>query len=188
MLAWSLFLLFLVAVAAAACVVVFLKPDEYFARSHTIVCPETHAPTEIKIDLALRIRTLLRGISVLRLASCSRWPERQGCDEECLLQLDLKPAVLEHTLRKWYMGRSCGMCGRVLTEDDWRQGRFSALDRAGNFVPGNSLPLRDLPQHVSRYRPVCWPCHLHQRTRAAHPAVLFKGDRRGRQEEPLFSE
>ncbi len=187
MLAWSVFLMFLVAIAVVTCVVVLLKPDTYFTRHHTIVCPEAHAQTDIEIDRAHRLKTLLRGTSELRVAGCDRWPERQGCDEECLLQVDLKPAVLQRTLRKWYAGKSCALCDRVLTEDDWRQGRFSALDGDNKFVSPAALPLRDLPQHVSRYRPVCWQCHQQQRANAASAGTRFKGDRRGHKEEPLLS-
>ncbi len=187
MLAWSVLLMFLVAIAVVTCVVVFLKPDSYFARRHTIVCPESHASTGIEIDRTHRLRTLLRDTSELRVAACDRWPERQGCDEECLLQVDLKPAVLERTLRKWYAGKSCGLCGRILTDSDWSQGRFSALDGNDKFVPPAALPLRDLPQQVGRYRPLCWPCHQQQRAKAASAPTLLKGDRRGRSEEPLFS-
>jgi len=56
-------------------------------RAYTILCPETEQPAEVAVNAALAARTLLQGRQELRIAACSRWPEKQGCDQACEAQL-----------------------------------------------------------------------------------------------------
>ena len=183
MLGMTLFVLLLIVGFAFLCVWFLLQPDGYLSSQRVITCPETRQSAAVKLDIGYRIRTLLRGRELLQLKSCSRWPERQACDQECLLQVDLNPAILEGVLRTWYADKTCALCNRELHEQDWSLGRFSAVDEAGRFVCGSELPLRKLPMAAEHYRPVCWPCHLDQRAQRHTPGKLLKGDRRVTQKE-----
>jgi hypothetical protein len=148
---------------AFICFRIVLPADGYLTSHRMLTCPETGQPARVQLDIGYRLRTLLGGHERLRLQSCARWPERQICGQECLLQVDLNPEIMERVLRTWYEGKMCALCSQKLQEQDWRRGRFSALDEEGRFFCANELPLRELPKTIGRYRPVCWSCHLERR-------------------------
>jgi hypothetical protein len=188
MLGMTVFVLLLIVGFVLLCIWFLLQPDGFLSSQRFVTCPETQQSAAVKIDIGYRIRTLLGGRERLQLKSCSRWPERQPCGQECLLQVDLNPAILEGVLRTWYAGKTCALCSRELQEQDWTLGRFSAVDESGRFWPGSELPLRKLPMDAEHYRPVCWPCHLERRALRRFPEVLLQGDRRVTREGPWTGE
>ncbi len=53
-----------------------------------VICPEDQTRAEVRIDPRLAARAETFAIPLdLRLASCSHWPERGGCDQRCLRQI-----------------------------------------------------------------------------------------------------
>jgi hypothetical protein len=183
MLGMTVFVLLLIVGFALLCFWFLRQPDGYLSSQRVLTCPETRKPAAVKLDIGHRLRTLFGGREQLQLKSCSRWPERQGCSQECLLQVDSSPAILDGVLRAWYAGKTCALCHRALQEQDWTLGRFSAVDASGRFLCGSELPLRKLPTALESYQPVCWPCHLGQRARNYPPDTLLQGDRRAAKEE-----
>ena len=55
----------------------------------TIICPETLRWADVTVDGWHAARTELAGRAELRLSACSRWPERQDCNQACAPQLPL---------------------------------------------------------------------------------------------------
>jgi hypothetical protein len=55
-----------------------------FRREHLLICPETGEPATVAFDAAHVARTAWGGEIDLRLKACSRWPERSGCEKDCL--------------------------------------------------------------------------------------------------------
>lgn len=47
-------------------------------------CPETGETAEVGVDARRAALGAAFGEPRLRVARCSRWPERHGCDEACL--------------------------------------------------------------------------------------------------------
>jgi hypothetical protein len=176
MIALTMLLFLLGALFLGICIMILLKPSGYFTAQRVLTCPETRNPARVRVDVGHRLRTALWGREKLRLQSCSRWPGRQECGEECLLQVDLNPEVLDRALRAWAEGKACALCGRRLREADWRMGHFSGLNDRSAWIPPTAMPLHELPMALQHYRPVCWPCHLAQ-GRQRDP-ILLKGDRR----------
>jgi hypothetical protein len=56
-----------------------------------VTCPETMESAIVKINATRAIASKLAGRNDLRLRSCSRWPEKKGCDQACLAQLKATP-------------------------------------------------------------------------------------------------
>lgn len=56
-----------------------------------VTCPETVEAAIVKIHATRAIASKLAGRNELPLRSCSRWPERQGCGQECRAQLAAAP-------------------------------------------------------------------------------------------------
>src|SRR5215218_1660308 len=56
-----------------------------------VICPETRRPVAVEVDAALAAWAATEGAVDLRLKSCSRWPERAGCHQDCVRQIELAP-------------------------------------------------------------------------------------------------
>src|SRR5512133_765570 len=63
-----------------------------FRGARVITCPENLEPAAVHVD-ALRAAhwAAVSGDPVLRLKSCSRWPERADCGQDCLSQVESAP-------------------------------------------------------------------------------------------------
>ncbi len=55
----------------------------------TVICPETRRWAEVTLDSRQAVRAELAGRAEMRLVACSRWPERQECEQACAPQLPL---------------------------------------------------------------------------------------------------
>jgi hypothetical protein len=60
-----------------------------YAEPRTIICPENLDYVTVTVDGEHAGRTALEGQEKFRIASCSRWPEMQGCDQKCADQIPL---------------------------------------------------------------------------------------------------
>lgn len=63
--------------------VVLLTFYEY-RRKRTVICPHAGCASEIGVDTARAMRGAAFGRPSLRIAECSLWPARNGCDQSCL--------------------------------------------------------------------------------------------------------
>ena len=82
-------LLFLV-----AAFVTILMPLVYGAQVYRsrrgprhVACPETGATVVVHMDAAHSVTTALNGPEYVRLSSCTRWPSRASCDQDCVYDL-----------------------------------------------------------------------------------------------------
>jgi hypothetical protein len=55
-----------------------------YREGRTVDCPETHAPVSVRFNALRAVWTGLAGPPKLRLADCTRWPERADCGQECI--------------------------------------------------------------------------------------------------------
>src|SRR6185503_10341548 len=77
-----------------------------------ITCPETRRPAAVQVDARHAALTAAISRPELRLKTCSRWPEREDCGQECLLQVELSPedCLVRNMLTSWYTGKRCVSC------------------------------------------------------------------------------
>ena len=147
-----------------------------YRRRRALVCPETKDKVDVEVDARHAWKTTLQGRPHLRLRTCSRWPERYPCDEDCLAQVKATPDLLELVLAKWHQGRCCALCAKPLVKNDWQGGRVGLLHR-GALLELRDLRLEDIFFVLEGCTALCWQCH--QNRRAAAPArLLLPGDRR----------
>jgi hypothetical protein len=64
----------------------FVKFVQFRGR-RDVLCPETGANAIIRIDALHAALSSAMADPELRVSACSRWPERQGCRQECVLRL-----------------------------------------------------------------------------------------------------
>jgi hypothetical protein len=69
-----------------------------YREGRTVDCPETHAPVSVRFNALRAAWSGLAGPPKLRLADCTRCPERADCGQECIPDaVEAKPAPsLEH--------------------------------------------------------------------------------------------
>src|SRR5262249_60041631 len=75
-------------------------------------CPETGETASVHLAAGKAAFGAVKSQATVRLHECSRWPERQGCGQQCLGQLAANPEnCLSWTkVAGWYRGRSCVHC------------------------------------------------------------------------------
>lgn len=144
---------------------------------HGIICPETRNPADIELDGRYAMQTAAHNYEHSRIASCSRWPEKDECDQECLAQVNPSPENIERLLSKWCSGKVCGLCDRALRASDWAFSRIGWLDENRKLIELHDIELKNLQQELQDKRPLCWTCHLQERERQAKPPAPRKGDR-----------
>lgn len=81
----------IVAIAFGAVGLLWVLPSyRAYRRRFVVTCPETGRATGVRVDAARVARSAWMGPLDLRLKGCTRWPERAGCDQECLSQLAIR--------------------------------------------------------------------------------------------------
>lgn len=146
---------------------------------HSAICPENGEHVDIEMDHKFAFWTALRGQEHTRLASCTRWPEKGDCGQECQAQLDPSPENVERLMLGWYKGRVCGICARNITPSHWRRSRLGLLDEHHKLVELRDLDLAGLQAALTHMRPLCRTCHQEERIRQVSVPRVLKGDRHG---------
>jgi hypothetical protein len=176
MMAVELFLIILIVGLAALYFIVpfvagtFLK----FRGERVITCPETRRPAAVEVDSVHAALTAGYSHPDLRLKSCSRWPERQDCGQECLLQIEIAPedCLVRHILSSWYLDKHCVSCGRKFGEIQWSDHKPALLSPEGLTVEWASIPAENVPDVLNTHFPVCWDCHITETFCREYPDLI----------------
>ena len=138
-----------------------------------ITCPENRQAAGVSVDQGHAAWTGLKGAPEVRLSSCSRWPERQGCGQECLAQIESSPdgCLVRNILTEWYRGKVCGCCGRSFGEIQWAVQK-PALYSADKSVEWSQIPAEQLRGILETAVPVCFACHMANTLVREHPELV----------------
>lgn len=79
-----------------------------FRGRRVIACPENRRAAAVTVDRWAALRMLYEPAH-LRLANCSRWPEKAGCDQQCLAEIERDPRAsrVDELMASWYAGKAC---------------------------------------------------------------------------------
>ena len=183
MLTFALFpiVLFFLGAALVTGLPVAVSLQSYFQNRgrQPAICPENGEPVDIELDNKYSFWTALRGQEHARLQSCTRWPEKGDCGQECMAQIDPSPENVERLMLSWHKDKVCAICTRAITPSDWRRGRLAWLDKQHKLIELRQVNLRQLQSELEEMRPLCWTCHQEERVRQAVPPRVLKGDRMG---------
>ncbi len=139
-----------------------------------VTCPETGKPAAVKVNFGRAVWASLRGRRRIELATCSRWPERADCDQECVCEIEANPEAHQawSIAAKWFEGKNCAYCGKPV-------GPVKHLDRMPALVNLENktyewvqLPVEELPDAFSACKPVCWNCHIAETFVRQHPELV----------------
>jgi hypothetical protein len=103
----------------------------------------------VVVDARHAAATALGKSPELRLSSCSRWPERAGCGQECLRQIEASPGE----------------------EIDWAGRKPALLGADGVSVEWNEVPAEKLQETLAAASPVCFACHMANTLVRQHPEL-----------------
>lgn len=163
-------------VAVAAVIYVFRAVRTYLKlRGKRIVsCPENHLAAAVNLSAAKAALEGGFGTPHLALSQCSRWPEREGCGQECLAQIEEAPkACLVSTIvNNWYAGKECVYCHTPFHEIHWHDHPPALVDQENRTVEWKTIAPENLQQTFRTHLPVCWNCHIAQTFRRLHPELV----------------
>jgi hypothetical protein len=153
-----------------------------FRGKMLVTCPETNRPAGVSVDARGAALTGLTGDPVLRLTACTRWPERQGCGQECLAQIERSPedCLVRTMLTDWYRTRSCALCGNDFRRVDsydhkavwWYDKKPALLSPDGRTVEWHEVAVEAVPEVLGTHRPMCWDCLVIDQLRRRHPELI----------------
>jgi hypothetical protein len=152
----------------------YVRASQLFAGERIIICPETGKQAAVEVDTKHAALTSLLGQTDLRLENCWRWPIKENCGQECLLQLDVAPAecLVRSVLEKWYRDKTCAFCGRPFENIQLIDHKPAMLNPEGVTVEWRQIPLSVVPEAMNTYQPVCWNCHVAQQFHREHADLV----------------
>lgn len=171
--------LYLVVLVLTVAVLYFVVP--YAAGAYlryrgkrVITCPETRKPAAVEVDARHAALTAAISHPDLRLRSCSRWPEREDCGQECLLQVELSPedCLVRNILTTWYGSKQCVSCGARFGEIRWLDHKPALLGPDGNTVEWSEVVPEKVPEVLTTHFPICWDCHITESFCREHPEMI----------------
>jgi hypothetical protein len=162
-------------IAVLAIAIVFLGRRVWesttFRGKMLVTCPETHEPAAVKLNVGRAAVMAMVGRREHELSDCSRWPEREGCDQTCLEQIERDPrnhrvwTIVAH----WYVGKKCLYCRKPVERVRHFDHSPALLDRELKTAQWDEVPAESLPGLFSSDLPVCWSCHMTERFLREHP-------------------
>ena len=151
-----------------------------YRGTRVVTCPETKGPAAVRLDIAHAAATAASDQNELRVRTCSRWPERQECGQQCLAEISAAPAecMVKTTLVEWYRGSTCALCGRDIGEVHWVEHKPALLTPGRETVEWSEVPAEHLPQVLATHQRVCWNCHVSNALRERLPGLAIEPEPR----------
>jgi hypothetical protein len=162
----------LLGLVAALYIAMAIRAAYRVRGKHVVICPETGAAAGVVVDAGHAAATALLDSSDVRLTSCSRWPDRQGCDQPCVTQIERAPARTraKAIATRYFLGKRCAICHRAIDAPNAAtlQPGFIAIEshavNAWDEIPPQSL--LDATEHQL---PLCANCTLAESFRQRFP-------------------
>lgn len=156
-----------------------------FHAERLITCPENHRPAGVRLQ-AWRAAGVGFGKSDFSLSCCTRWPEKAGCGQHCLSQIEKSPQDCEvrRILARWYQGKRCWSCGQPFENILWDYQKPALLFADKKSVEWERVPVDQLPEVLEQSKPVCFTCHMAGSLIREHPDLVVErpqAHRRGEQ-------
>jgi len=147
-----------------------------------VTCPETGRPAIVEVDALHASMTSIVGPPDIRLKNCWRWPLKEQCGQECLIDLDVAPGqcLVSGVLMRWYSGKTCCYCGKPFEELNWIDHKPALQSPSGSLVEWSGVPIENFSMVLKTHLPVCWDCYIAQSFVREHPdLVVFRPWRKG---------
>lgn len=156
-----------------------IRSSSKYRATQAVTCPENKSPAVVEVDALHASLTSIVGIPDIRLQDCSRWPIKEECGQECLIDLDIAPenCLVNGVLMHWYRDRKCVYCKHAFAELQWIDHRPALRSADGKLVTWQEVNLGELKNVLETYSPVCWNCYIAQAFRLEHPDLVVLRNR-----------
>ncbi|HET7712891.1 MAG TPA: hypothetical protein VFL80_13245 [Thermoanaerobaculia bacterium] len=152
-----------------------------YRGTRILICPETQMPVGASVKAFTAARTNYGGNPRIVIASCSRWPERAGCDQACAPQVAASPdeTLVKTIVTRWYQRHLCASCGGAIADigGSVRPG-LRGVD--GTIREWSQIAPENLPEMLASSLPLCARCDLAEDFRQRFPELVVD-----REETPL---
>ncbi len=140
-----------------------------YRGTHILTCPENHEHAAVRVALGSN------GPHV-HLRSCTRWPEREGCSQGCVAELEAAPekTLVQAVASDWYTGKSCVYCAEPIGMIVWHDRPPALRAEDGSTREWKDVAPHQLPDVLATHQPVCWRCHVTESFRRDHPAWVIE--------------
>jgi hypothetical protein len=144
--------------------------------SMVVTCPETRRAAGVRVNARHAALTPPGRGTALRLSTCSRWPERAGCGQECLSQIAASPedCLVRNVLDKWYQGKVCASCGQPFGKIQWSVRKPALLSAHNVTMDWHQIPAATLYETMETSQPVCFACHMAHTLVREHPELAIE--------------
>ncbi len=143
--------------------------------TRVVTCPADQTQAAVDIDARKAATSAVFGSPSFALTTCSHWPERRACGQECLRQIEAAPldCLVRTRLATWYAGRTCALCQRPFGAIDWYERRPALLspERITRVWP--DVDAAHLDDVLRSSKPVCFDCHVAETFRRTHPELVL---------------
>lgn len=142
-----------------------------------VVCPETEHAAAVTVDAPHAALSAVYEREDIQLAGCSRWPERENCNQACTGQILVAPkeTLVFEILKRWYDGKTCELCGRPippLHPVGPKPGLVNIASPTRETLAWEEIPAQDLPDRFRTHRPVCAQCQIAEVFRKRFPDLV----------------
>lgn len=165
-------------VVVAVAYLALRKPvREFFAvrGDRVVTCPDNDQTVAVRVDARHAAMTAAGGREDLRLEACTRWPEKAGCGQECLAQIEAQPddCLVRTQVTRWYTDKTCAFCGKALGLIDWTQHKPALRRPDGTTVEWADIRPESLPEVFATHAAICWNCHVAETFRRERPELVI---------------
>jgi hypothetical protein len=145
-----------------------------YRGTRVVVCPENREMAAVRVDAGRAALDPQRGHPRLLLEFCTRWPEKAGCGQDCLGQVEAAPqaCLLRSILGDWYLGKSCVFCGRSFHAIRWHDHEPGLRAPDGTVLAWDGFRAEQVVGVLATHEPVCWDCRVAEGFRHAHPEIV----------------
>jgi hypothetical protein len=177
----ELFVILLLVAVVAVYAGLALRTYVRLRGSRVIVCPENDRPAAVTVDAAHAAVTAVWEKPELQLKTCSRWPEKQDCNQACTAQIAVAPqdTLTFELLKRWYAEKTCAVCRRpieALHHGGPKPGMLNVTSPGHEIVTWEEIPAEALPSMFESHLPVCASCQVADAFRRQFPDMAI--DRR----------
>ncbi|MCX6549471.1 MAG: hypothetical protein NTY02_00435 [Acidobacteria bacterium] len=159
------------------CALLWKPIREYFRMrgDRVITCPDNEQPAAVTVNAGHAARTAAGGHEQLRLDSCSRWPEKAGCGQDCLKQIEAQPmdCLVKTQVSRWYTDKTCALCGKALGMIDWTERKPALRSPDGRTIEWQDVRPETLHQVMATHAAICWDCHVAETFRRERPDLVI---------------
>lgn len=144
-----------------------------------ITCPENQKPASVSLDARHAAATSFSGAPNFRLSNCSRWPERAGCGQECLRQIEKSPEsyLVRKILARWYAGKNCVWCRRPIADIHLAERKPTLLLANQVSLEWAEIQAERLQETLDTAQPLCFSCHVANTMVREYPELVIDRSR-----------